>query len=279
MDQSIVDDWYELFLYREGNQTIDNGDGKKTQITTTNALGYISQIYIYNTVYFYYLKAIGMYECVTYTRMVDAMMVCYVSQMDQPNMDAILELNFSVSLWAPMERHEKLHAAIPRYKNKLRCVINHQSDFSIFMFVYNTEEAEHTINEQCHETTTCATSNYKSKATQTCNLEIFSIFNRPLNLCKAVINRELTGSINQTSVYLSLPQCAIEKDQQTHKRPTPQDNMKAISRMYHKIDLNQLNRYDKYYRCTVCFSFFMSIDEYNLNKCVFCIFGKRFEAQ
>ena len=291
-------DWFEIIHDRgERLQVIDDKYYTKIKIksTTTRTIDNLPQSYLYEELYLDFLRSINMYQCVKYTRMVHAMMVCYVTEMKWPNMDVIREHGMFVSHWAPLRHTEKLQAFIPDKFNKLRYIIKHQREFPIFMFVYDIEaerfrdEEEYyalisrgtkrrKINQpQCdkkskmeEDASTSTVQRTKTVGTQTCMLECYSILNKPLNVFKSLIAREIHGNINQTSVIISLPQCAETKQQDIDKRYTPQDNMKAISRIYNKINNNNddFDLYDMYNRCSRCFHMFPH--DTILNECYNC---------
>lgn len=290
-------DWFEIIHDRgERLQVIDDNYYTKIKIktTTTRTVCNLPQSHLYEEWYLGYLKDFGMYQCVRYTRMVHALMVCYVTEIKWPNMDVIREHGMFVSRWAPLKHTEKLQAFIPDKSNKLRCIIKHQKEFPIFMFIYDTEadrfrdEQEHYAlissatkrrqnnQPQCakkskmEDASTSTVQRTKTVGTQTCMLECYNILNKPLNVYKSLIAREIHGNINRTSVIISLPQCAETKQQDITKRYTPQDNMKAISRIYNKINNNNddIDQYDMYNRCSRCFHMFPH--DTILNECYNC---------
>ncbi|ACH69354.1 hypothetical protein PsunGV_gp004 [Pseudalatia unipuncta granulovirus] len=283
-------DWFEIIFDRgERLQVIDDKYNNKIKIksTTTRTIYNLPQSYLYEALYLDFLKNIGMYECVKYTRMIHALMVCYVTEIKWPDMDVIREHDMFVSHWAPLRHTEKLQAFIPDKSNKLRYIIKHQREFPIFMFVYDTEEerfrdeklisigTKRRKNNQplCTKKSKmedASTSKLQRTAgTQTCMLECYSILNKPLNVYKSLITREIHGNINQTSVIMSLPQCAMTEQQDITKRYSPQENMKAISRIYNKIDnKDELDLYDMYNRCSRCFRMFPH--ETILSQCYNC---------
>lgn len=303
-------DWYEVIHYKvKRSPVFDHDHNSKTKqkltSTKTNYNSYnLPHSYFNEGLYLNFIKAIGMYECVKYTRMVQALMVCYVTEMRWPDMSVIMNKRFTVSHWAPLRENERRQVFIKSKYNKLRYIIKHQQNFPIYMFVYDAEEERfrdeeehyaHILREEeeyyAHmlreeeeynaftpnvtkrrrsespPKAVCAkqpkmvdaftSKRTKTVGTQTCMLECHGILNKPMNVTKSLINREIYGTINQTSTIMSLPICALTKEQNILKRLSPQDNMKAITRMYHKMDNeDELDLYDTYNRCTRCFHMF-----------------------
>lgn len=267
------------------------GTKKNTQDRGTTTSDFVLPDFkIHELTHLKVLNAIDMEDCVRYGRLYGELMVCYVNHMSLPDIRYMRMHKVYCNLWMPMRKFEAIKARVQSHKHKMVLSVLHDNDDTIIMFVYDAEaerfrdEEEHYALVNYRKRAACSEMGLSKKkqkmstttntiATQTDFFEQYNICNKPVNVYKSLINREIHGRANTTNIVLSLPKYAkhldnniIEEDDHsddedtlgddnfvTDKRGTLHENQVRLCKIYYKTKKASYNNlYHLYTCCVVC---------------------------
>nr|AXS01023.1 ORF004 [Spodoptera frugiperda granulovirus] len=268
---SDLNNWI-LTLHRWKGEWLKPGE-KSTATDDYTTVISLTEYQKHTVVYFDYVNAIDMYDCIKYTKLVGSLMVAYVDEESLPNVNVIRNHNHTVSYWKKLRAREATMAAIDNMSRKRRLIIYHPGQFPYLMFVYDTNydrvssssdsDNEPPPSKCCRRQLPLTDFNFTRKVnkvsvgTQTSYAEMYSLNNRPVCTPRSLFARETHGVFNKTNALMSLPNMNQELPIPQF-RLSPVRNMQAINNMLKKTDNTMFDTYDMYNLCHMCNTFFFT---------------------